>query len=41
MDASYDKLRANVTSPELLFPGYDRLMAQDFPQVAEGATRLV
>ena len=38
---SYDKLRAKVTSPELLFPGHDRLMAQDFPQVAEGVTRLV
>lgn len=38
---SYDKLRGKAASPELLFPGHDRLMARDYPQVAEGVTRLV
>ncbi|MEW6670627.1 MAG: N-acyl homoserine lactonase family protein [Thermodesulfobacteriota bacterium] len=38
---SYDKLRAKVASPELLFPGHDPLMAREYPRVAEGVTRLV
>jgi glyoxylase-like metal-dependent hydrolase (beta-lactamase superfamily II) len=38
---TYDKLRSRVASPELLFPGHDILMAEDFPQVADRITRLV
>jgi len=38
---SYDKLRAKASSPDLLFPGHDVLMAENFPQVAQGITRLV
>ncbi|MCX5909493.1 MAG: N-acyl homoserine lactonase family protein [Deltaproteobacteria bacterium] len=38
---SYDKVRARVSSPNLLFPGHDVKMADQFPKVAEGITRLV
>lgn len=37
---SYDKLRARVSSPHLLFPGHDPLMSSNFPCVAEDITRL-
>ncbi len=38
---TYDKLREKASSSELLFPGHDRLMLEDYPQVAEDITRLV
>jgi glyoxylase-like metal-dependent hydrolase (beta-lactamase superfamily II) len=38
---SFDKLRARVAAPELIFPGHDVLMHDNYPSVAEGITRLV
>jgi glyoxylase-like metal-dependent hydrolase (beta-lactamase superfamily II) len=38
---TYDKLREAASAPELLFPGHDRRMLEDFPQVAKDITRLV
>ena len=38
---TYDKLRKNVSSLELLFPGHDAAMAENYPDVAPGVTRLV
>ena len=38
---SYDKIRARVSSPDLLFPGHDRALLENYPKVAEGVTRLV
>lgn len=38
---SYDKLKKKASSPELLFPGHDSLMASDYPEVARDVTRLV
>ena len=38
---SYDKLRAKVSSMNLLFPGHDPIMTEDYPKIAEGVTRLV
>jgi glyoxylase-like metal-dependent hydrolase (beta-lactamase superfamily II) len=38
---SWDKLKAKVTSPELLFPGHDVAMSDNYPLVAPGVTRLV
>ena len=38
---SFDKLKAKVSFPELLFPGHDAAMSSDYPKVAEGVTRLV
>ena len=38
---SYDKLRARVSSPDLLFPGHDRRLLENYPEVAEDVTRLV
>jgi len=38
---TYDKLRAKASSIDLLFPGHDPIMSQDYPKVAEGVTRLV
>lgn len=38
---SFDKLKLEVSEPNLLFPGHDILMSRDYPQVAEGITRLV
>ena len=38
--ASFDKLRAKVSRPELLFSGHDPSMLREFPQVAPGVTRL-
>jgi glyoxylase-like metal-dependent hydrolase (beta-lactamase superfamily II) len=37
---SYDKLRAKASSPQLLFPGHDLRLAEDYEKVAEGVTRL-
>jgi len=38
---SYEKLRARVSSPDLLFPGHDPLMSRNYPAVADGVTRIV
>lgn len=38
---SFDKLRALAAAPELVFPGHDVLMHDDYPRVAEGVTQLV
>jgi len=38
---TYDKLRARVSSPDLLFPGHDRRMLENYPEVAKNITRLV
>lgn len=38
---TYDKLRAQVSAPELLFPGHDRRLMEEFPEVAPDITRLV
>jgi len=37
---SMDKLRAAASRPELLFPGHDRLLRDDYPLVAEDVTLL-
>jgi len=37
---SYDKLKSMVTSPDLLFPGHDPLMTQNYPEVEKGITTL-
>jgi glyoxylase-like metal-dependent hydrolase (beta-lactamase superfamily II) len=37
---SYDKLRKKVSSPDLLFPGHDPLMSQNYPEIAQDVTRL-
>ena len=38
---TYDKLRAKVSSIDLLFPGHDPIMTDAYPKIAEGITRLV
>ncbi len=38
---SYDKIKARVTNPELLFPGHDLGLWENYPRVAEDVTRLV
>ena len=38
---TYEKLRATASSHDLLFPGHDRLMLEDYPRVAADITRLV
>jgi glyoxylase-like metal-dependent hydrolase (beta-lactamase superfamily II) len=38
---TFDKLRARAASPDLLFPGHDARLAEEYPVVAEGVTRLV
>jgi glyoxylase-like metal-dependent hydrolase (beta-lactamase superfamily II) len=38
---SYDKLRAKASSIDLIFPGHDVMMLQNYPKVAEDVTRLV
>ena len=38
---TYDKLRQRVSSPDLLFPGHDRLLLGNYPEVARDITRLV
>ncbi len=37
---TYDKVKAKVSSPDLLFPGHDMKMLTDYPRVAEDITRL-
>ena len=38
---SYDKLKSKVSSLELLFPGHDPLMSQNYPEIEKGVTQLV
>lgn len=38
---SFDKLRGLAAAPELIFPGHDVLMHDDYPLVADGVTQLV
>jgi glyoxylase-like metal-dependent hydrolase (beta-lactamase superfamily II) len=38
---SFDKLSAKAAGPDLLFPGHDVRMAENYPEVAEGVYRLV
>jgi hypothetical protein len=38
---TYDKLRERVSSPDMLFPGHDRLLLENYPEVAQDITRLV
>jgi erythromycin esterase-like protein len=35
------KLRARASSIDLLFPGHDPIMSENYPELAEGVTRLV
>jgi len=37
---SFDKVKAKVSSPNLLFPGHDPVLMTDYPKVAEDITRL-
>lgn len=37
---SFDKLRAKASSIDLIFPGHDVMMYNNFPRVAENVTRL-
>ena len=38
---TYDKLREAASTPDLLFPGHDRRMLDDYPSVVEDVTQLV
>ncbi len=38
---TYEKLRLKAPSIDLLFPGHDPIMSENYPEVAEGVTRLV
>lgn len=38
---TYDKLRARASSPDLLFPGHDRRLLENYPEVAQDVARLV
>ena len=38
---SYDKIRAKASSIELIFPGHDTALMDDYPKVAEDVSRLV
>jgi glyoxylase-like metal-dependent hydrolase (beta-lactamase superfamily II) len=38
---SYEKVRSKASSPDLLFPGHDPLLSENYPEVAEGVTELV
>lgn len=38
---TFDKLREKASAPELLFPGHDRRMLEDYPPVAQNISRLV
>ena len=38
---SMERLRGLADSPELLFPGHDLKMSEDYQEVAPGVTRLV
>lgn len=38
---SYDKIRKKATAIDLIFPGHDPALLENFPKVAEGVSRLV
>ena len=38
---TYDKLRQKASSHDLLFPGHDRLLLENYPVMAQDITRLV
>ncbi|MFQ5828392.1 MAG: N-acyl homoserine lactonase family protein [Candidatus Methylomirabilia bacterium] len=38
---TYEKLRAKASSLDLLFPGHDPLMSENYPEVAKDVTKLV
>jgi glyoxylase-like metal-dependent hydrolase (beta-lactamase superfamily II) len=38
---TYDNVRERASSPDLLFPGHDRLLMENYPAVARDITRLV
>ena len=38
---TFDKLREKASAPDLLFPGHDRRMLEDYPPVDQNITRLV
>lgn len=38
---SYDKMRAKASSIDLIFPGHDLALLDNYPKVAEGISRLV
>ena len=38
---SWDKLKAKAASPDLLFPGHDVALSDNYPQIAPSVTRLV
>ena len=38
---SYDKIRPRASSPDLLFPGHDLALLENYPKVAEDVSRLV
>ena len=37
---SFDKVKAKVSSPDLLFPGHDLALMENYPKVAEDVTRI-
>jgi len=38
---TYDKLREGASSSNLLFPGHDRRLLENYPEMAQDITRLV
>jgi len=38
---TYDKIRKKASSPDLLFPGHDLALLENYPKVAEDVSRLV
>lgn len=38
---TYERLRAKASAPDLIFPGHDPLMSDNYPEVAKDITRLV
>jgi len=38
---TYDKLRAKASSLDLMFPGHDPALLENFPKIAEDVVRLV
>ncbi|HYB20826.1 MAG TPA: N-acyl homoserine lactonase family protein [Thermodesulfobacteriota bacterium] len=38
---SYDKIKTKASSPDLLFPGHDLALLENYPKVAEDVSRLV
>jgi hypothetical protein len=38
---TYDKIRAKASSMDLIFPGHDVALLEDYPRVAEDVSQLV